>query len=66
MLRVQGLSKQQQADFVLCALEEEAKRELQLIRPRDKVTGRQVLDILQRLYAKPATRAQLRAHFFKL
>lgn len=59
MLRAQGLNQQQQADFVLGALEGEAKRELQLIAIRDKNTGQKVLDILQRLYAKTATKAQL-------
>ncbi|KAK1897537.1 GTP cyclohydrolase 1 [Dissostichus eleginoides] len=66
MLRAQGLSQQQQADFVFGALEGEAKRELQLVIPRDKNTGQKVLDILQTLYAKQPTRAQLRSHFFKL
>lgn len=32
MLRAQGLSLQQQADFVLGALEGEAKKELQLVK----------------------------------
>lgn len=64
MLRAQGLSQQQQADFVLAALDGEAKRELQLIPPRDKNTGAKVLEILQRLYATLATKAQLRASFF--
>lgn len=62
MLWAQGLTRQQQADFVLYhvltlgALEGDAKRELQLITPRDKGTGQKVLDILQRLYTKPATK----------
>lgn len=64
MLRAQGLSEQQQADFVLGALEGEAKRELQLINPRDKDTGQKILEILKKLYAKPVTKSQLRASFF--
>ena len=64
MLRAQGLSQQQQADFVLGALEGDAKRELQLTNPRDKDKGQKVLDLLGRLYAKPVTKAQLRASFF--
>lgn len=64
MLRAQGLGQQQQADFVLAALEGDAKRELQLIPPREKNTGDKVLGILQKLYAAPATKAQLRAGFF--
>lgn len=64
MLRAQGLNQQQQTDFVLGALEGEAKRELQLVNPRDRDTGQKVLDVLEKLYAKPATKAQLRASFF--
>lgn len=64
MLRAQGLSHQQQADFVLGALEGEAKRELQLVNPRDKDNGQKVLDILTKLYDRPTTKAQLRVNFF--
>lgn len=64
MLRAQGLNQQQQADFLLGALEGEAKRELQLVEPENKNTGQKVLDVLQKLYAKPATKANLRANFF--
>lgn len=64
MLRVHGLSSQQQADFVLGALEGEAKRELQLIAPWDWNTGQKVLDALQKFFAKSATKAQLRDTFF--
>lgn len=64
MLRAQGLSQQQQADFVLGALEGNAKRELQLISPREKDTGKKILDLLQTMYAQPISKAQLRASFF--
>ncbi len=64
MLRAQGLNEQQQADFVLGALEGEAKRELQLINPREKDTAQKVLDVLKKLYAKPPSKAQVRASFF--
>ncbi|KAK7883852.1 hypothetical protein WMY93_026975 [Mugilogobius chulae] len=64
MLRAQGLSQQQQADFVLGALEGDAKRELMLVRASDKDTSVKVLDLLQTLYAKPATKAQSRMNFF--
>ena len=43
MLRAQGLNPQQQTDFVLGALEGEAKRELQLVNPSDRETGQKVL-----------------------
>lgn len=61
-MRVQGLSRQQEADFVLCALEAEAKSQLQLNNQRDKDTGQEGLDILKRLDA--TTKEQLRACFF--
>lgn len=64
MLRAQGLGEQQQADFILAALDGEAKRELQLIPHRDKNTGDKVLEILKSLYATLTTKAQLRANFF--
>lgn len=64
MLRAQGLNNQQQADFVLGALEGEPKRELMLAKPTEKDTGVKVLDFLQNLYAKPPTKAQLRSNFF--
>lgn len=64
MLRAQGLTQQQQADFILGALEGEAKREMMLIDPTQKNTSVKVLDHLETLYAKPATKAQLRLNFF--
>ncbi|CAL9702687.1 unnamed protein product [Knipowitschia caucasica] len=64
MIRAQGLSDLQQADFVLAALEGEAKQEIQLVDPRDKNTGKKMLDYLQKLYSKPATKSQLRTNFY--
>lgn len=64
MLRAQGLNSRQQADFVLTALEGEAKRELLLVDPDARDTGRKILTFLSDLYDKPATRAQLRTHFY--
>lgn len=64
MLRAQGLSPQQQADFLLGALEGNAKRELQLVSPTEKDTGQKVLRNLHSLYAQPVTKAHLRTHFF--
>lgn len=50
--------------FCFGALEVEAKYKLQFkFNPRDKNTGQKVLDILQYLYAKSATKAQLQARF---
>lgn len=64
MLRAQGLNQQQEADFIFGALEGEAKRELQLLRPRERNTSQKILDILQGLYGQSASRAHLRASFF--
>lgn len=64
MLRAQGLNDAQQADFVLTALEGEAKQEVQLLNSEDKDTGKKILDFLQELYSKPVTKAQLRANFY--
>lgn len=64
MLRAQGLSQQQQTDFVLGALEGDAKREIMLLGRNQRDTHKKILDFLQTLYARPATKSQLRANFF--
>lgn len=64
MLRAQGLNPQQQADFVLTALEGDAKREVQLVSPADRDTGQKILDFLKDLYDRPTTQAQLRTNFY--
>lgn len=64
MLRAQGLGPQQQADFIMSALEGEAKRELLLVAPDERNTGEKVLELLKCEFAKPASKAQLRAAFF--
>lgn len=66
MLRAQGLNPEQQADFLLGALEGEAKRELHLVESENKNTGQKVLEALKKLYSKPTTKAKLRAFFLKL
>lgn len=58
------MNELQQVDFLLTALEGEAKREIQLVLPPDRNTGKKILDFLQNLYFKPTTKAQLRANFF--
>lgn len=64
MLRAQGLGRQQEVDFVLGALEGDAKREMQLVDPRQKDTSKNILDFLQTMYAAPTNKAQLRSNFF--
>lgn len=48
MLRAQGLSRQQGVDFVLGALEGDAKKEMQLVDIREKDTSEKVLDFLSK------------------
>ncbi|KAL2087263.1 hypothetical protein ACEWY4_018322 [Coilia grayii] len=64
-LRAQGLSGQQRVDFILSALEGEAKQEIQLVAPTDKDTDVEVFDVLKGLYGHTVSVAQLRAQFFQ-
>ncbi|CAL9687354.1 unnamed protein product [Knipowitschia caucasica] len=64
MLRAQGLSQQQQVDFVLGALEGDAKREIMLASANEKDTSAKIMDLLERVYGQPATKAQARMNFF--
>lgn len=59
MLRAQGLNQHQQTDFVLGALDGDAKRELQLINQRDTGTGQKILYVLEKLYATRTTKAHV-------
>ncbi|CAL9705994.1 unnamed protein product [Knipowitschia caucasica] len=58
MLRAQGLSQQQQVDFVLGALE------VMLATANEKDTSAKIMDLLERVYGQPATKAQARMNFF--
>lgn len=64
MLRAQGLNRQQEVDFVLEALEGDAKREMHLVDSREKDTSEKIFQLLQSMYAKPVSKSQLRSTFF--
>ncbi|XP_048836044.1 uncharacterized protein LOC125711303 [Brienomyrus brachyistius] len=63
-LRAQSLSAVQQVDFVLSALEGEARREVELLRENQRDTAEKILEALDRLYGEGAGLAQLRVEFF--
>lgn len=65
MLRAQGLSEQQKADFVIGALEGSARREIILLESTERTTATQILTQLKDLYGKKTSLAQLRVQFFK-
>uniref|UniRef100_A0A8C6WFB9 Paraneoplastic antigen Ma-like C-terminal domain-containing protein n=1 Tax=Neogobius melanostomus TaxID=47308 RepID=A0A8C6WFB9_9GOBI len=65
MLRAQGLSDQQRADFVIGALEGSARREILLLESNLRTTAAQILFHLKDLYGKRTSLAQLRVNFFK-
>lgn len=65
MLRAQGLSEQQKADFVIGALEGSARREILLLETNLRATAVQILSQLKNLYGKQVSLAQLRVQFFK-
>lgn len=59
-LQAQGLSGQQRVDFVLSALEGEAKQEVQLAAPVSRDIDVKLFDLLRDLYVRTASVAQLR------
>lgn len=65
MLRAQGLNEEQKADFILGALEGDARREMQLLDSTQRTSSRSLLDELTKLYGKSTPLAQLRTMFFK-
>lgn len=64
-LRAQGLSGQQKVDFVLNALEGDAKREVLLAEEGKRNTDANIFTLLQALYGGAESVAQLRAQFFQ-
>ncbi|XP_041967792.1 uncharacterized protein LOC121724918 [Alosa sapidissima] len=64
-LRAQGLSGQQKLDFILSALEGEAKQEVLLAEPDKRDTDTNLFALLKTLYGKAEPVAQLRAKFFQ-
>ncbi|KAJ8254743.1 hypothetical protein GJAV_G00196890 [Gymnothorax javanicus] len=64
-LRAQGLSGQQKVDFVLSALEGDARREVSLAGAIKRNTEADIFTLLRALYGGGESVAQLRAHFFQ-
>lgn len=63
-LRAQNLSVAQRVDFVLSALQGEARREVLLLPDAKRRTAEDIFQELQGLYGEKTTAAQLRTQFF--
>lgn len=63
-IRAQGLNEVQRVDFVLSALEGNAKREIILLAEGERNTDVKILDALASLYGGQQSVAQLRIQFF--
>lgn len=64
MLRAQGLTAQQGVDFLLAALDGEARRQARLFKAEEKNNTKALLDALQKKYSDGGSRAQRRSRFF--
>lgn len=64
-LRAQSLSSEQKVDFVLSALQGDARREIQLLADTEKDTDRKIFEALEKLYGDEVSTSKLRAKFFK-
>ncbi|XP_041961524.1 uncharacterized protein LOC121719808 [Alosa sapidissima] len=64
-LRAQTLTAAQRVDFVMSALQGEAKREMLLLISTDRETDAQIFMALEKLYGENVSISQLRSHFFK-
>lgn len=64
MLRAQGLTPQQGVDFLLAALDGEARRQARLFKAEEKASPKALLDTLQKKYSDGGSRAQRRSRFF--
>lgn len=64
-LRAQGLTGQQKVDFVLSALEGDAKREVLLVEEANRNTDNKIFALLQTFYGGGESVAKLRAQFFQ-
>lgn len=63
-IRAQGLNAEQRVDFLLSALEGNAKREIALLDVGDRGTDTMILEALAKLYEGQQSVAQLRVQFF--
>lgn len=64
MLSAQGLTTQQGVDFLLAALDGEARRQARLFKAEETADTKVLLDTLQRKYGDGGSRAQRRSRFF--
>lgn len=64
-LRAQTLSAAQEVDFILSALQGEAKREVSLLSATERDTAQKIFSVLERLYGDNVSDCQTRAQFFK-
>lgn len=64
-LRAQSLSPEQKVDFVLSALQGDARREIQLLSSTERDTDDKIFAALEKLYGDNVSTSQLRAQFFK-
>lgn len=62
-LRAQQLNEEQKVDFVINALQGEARREIVLLKAEDRNTAEKILMALRKLYGEHASLAQLRTVF---
>lgn len=64
LIRAQNLNQPQQVDFVLNALEGEARREILLLAAGDRDSPAKIFKALENVYGEEITVVQLRARFF--
>ncbi|XP_042563837.1 uncharacterized protein LOC122132932 isoform X2 [Clupea harengus] len=64
-LRAQTLSAEQRVDFVMSALQGDARREILLLQATERNTDSKIFTALERLYGDVLTTSQVRAKFFK-
>lgn len=64
LIRAQNLSQVQQVDFVLSALQGEARREILLLATADRDNPAKIFKALEEVYGEPISVVQLRARFF--
>lgn len=66
LLRAQRLTEEQTIDFILSAVEDDAKREIQLLDEQNRNTADKIFDFLNRLYAGTSSAADLRMKCFNI
>ena len=64
LLRAQSLTEEQKIDFILSAIEGDAKQEIKPLDEPSRNTADKILDFLNRLYGGISSAADLRVNFF--